>query len=968
MTPARVLVVEDDRVVARDIQEQLTRLGHTVVATAVRCDEAIAIATERRPDIILMDIRLDDGSDGVEAAQHIRDRLQLPVIFLTAYADEATITRASVTEPFGYLLKPFEESQVRTAIELALYRSAAEKKLRESERLYAVTLASLGEAVIATDAQSGIRLMNPIAEALTGWSQDEALGRPLAEVFRIVHEETRMSVEDPAAKVLRVRAVVPLANHALLLTRDGREIAIDDSGAPIFDDRGGITGVVVVFRDITQRRQAEHAAALQQAHGRLQLALKGSSVGIWDIDMPDHNLENATLTFVNLWEQHGYDPDERIGFDQLANRWHPDDRGRVAEAVTSYLKGETQEHEIVCRMLTKDGGAHWNLCRGVAVRDEQGKPIRFIGSAVDITDRIETENALRKSEQELRVAKEIAEAGNRAKDEFLANVSHEIRTPMNAILGMSELILDTPLTTDQQKLMTTMKSAAENLLAIINDLLDFSKIEAGKLELDWAAFALRAGLADAMRALAARAHRKGLELVCNVRSDVPDAIAGDAGRLRQVLINLVGNAIKFTASGEVVLEVESTAPPPGARADADVSLRFSVRDTGIGIPPEKQKSIFRAFEQEDNSTTRKYGGTGLGLTIASRLVEIMGGQITVESELGRGSTFAFTIPFARHSEADRPEALAEPLDARVLVVDDNATSRRVLESWLLEWGAEPTVVGDGVAAMDALWHGVTTGRRYAVALIDARMPDTDGLSLAARIRERAELSSTRIILLTSGDTVTDFELSRELGIETRLLKPVPQYELLDALRRVSTRTTPDASTEGGDAPCPTAPLVEDAAFSPVPLRILVAEDNEVNAHLLQRMLVKHGHAVRVARDGRATLGHVARGVYDVLLLDLHMPELDGFQVIDQLRKREASTGSRLPVIALTARARSVDRARALEAGMDDFLTKPVEPGALWAAIERAVPMAARPVTAPATNGGLVLPARGKARGRSSASE
>ena len=497
-----------------------------------------------------------------------------------------------------------------------------------------------------------------------------------------------------------------------------------------------------------------------------------------------------------------------------------------------------------------------------------------------------------------------------------------------------------PLTDDQRQSLTTVKSAADNLLGLLNDLLDFAKIEAGKLELDPADFSLRAAVGDTVRALAARAHAKGLELIYHVRPDVPDALVGDTGRLRQVLLNLVGNALKFTEQGEVEVRVEIA----GDLAPEEAGLRFTVRDTGIGIPRDKQERIFRAFEQEDASTTRKYGGTGLGLTISAQLAALMGGTITVDSEPGRGSTFALTARFGRRPQrpeqlAVRPPALLDNL--RVLVVDDNATNRHILGEWLRGWRTEPAAVGDGLAALDALWVAVRAGRPYALVLLDARMPDADGLTLAARIRKRAELAATRIILLTSGDRPGDWARYRELRVNARLLKPVQQDELLETIHRVMSRSDGAAPPAAG----PAREQEQARASAPVapPLRVLAAEDNEFNAQLLEQLLTRRGHCVRLVDNGRETLRLAAEGDFDLLLLDVHMPELDGFQVVQAVRERERTTGGHLPIIALTARSRQEDRERCLAAGMDDFLAKPIRAPDLWAAIDRVV--AARPPVA-----------------------
>jgi PAS domain S-box-containing protein len=760
----------------------------------------------------------------------------------------------------------------------------------------------------------------------------------------------------------------PYENEHRIFDRQGNVKWILARGCGIFAEDGTFRYLDGLNIDITERKQAEEA--LRQANARLDLAVRGSNVGIWENDMPDGDFQAGLVHCTNIMEQLGYPaPDGPVPYEAVVTPVHPDDRARVEKALRAYLAGETTDYEVEFRARHRDGLYRWILSRGVAVRDAGGRPVRFAGTRIDITH-------LKRIEAELRQARDAAEAANRAKGEFLANVSHEIRTPMNAILGMTDLALDTRLNDEQRNYLNIVDSSANALLNVINDILDVSKIEAGKFELDHSDFSLRRVLNETLRALALRAHKKGLELVCHLGPDVPDGLVGDAGRLRQVLLNLVGNAVKFTEEGEVVVQVRtsniehptsnvhrpssivepSTAASDAGRSTLDVGcsmfdvsvpsveLHFSVRDTGIGIPREKHETIFQAFEQGDNSTTRRFGGTGLGLSIASCLAKLMGGAITVESEPGRGSTFRFTARFGLQPEAaaavPRPPAV-DLRGLRVLIVDDNATNRTILEEWLRGWETEPAAVGDGLTALNTLWRAVALGRPYSLVLLDGRMPGVDGLTLAAEIARSPQLADTRVILLTSEDQPGGLAWQRELGIAPVARKPIQQEELLDTACRVlsrSPRDEPPADGVAAEAPQEEAP----AAAAPClrPLRILVAEDNELNQQVVQHLLARRGHTVQVAKDGREALGALDEGRFDLLLLDVHMPELDGFQVIEELRRREEGTGRHLPVVALTARSMKGDRERCLAAGMDDYLGKPIRRKELFATIERV--LAGRP--------------------------
>jgi two-component system, sensor histidine kinase and response regulator len=1444
MAKASILIVEDERIVAADLRLRLISFGYTVVGIASTGEEAIALTRKALPDIVLMDITLKEGMDGVQAATAILEEHDLPIVYLTAHADSGTLERVKTTGPFGYILKPFDERDLLTTVEMALYKFATDRKLRESERWLATTLRSIGDAVITTDSCGRITYMNPVAEQLTGWTQAESLTQELTAVCCLVDESTGIREANPALRSVQDGVASPRMNHCAVVARDGTRTSVEHIASPIKDNKGAIHGSVLVLRDITARRKSEEslkeseerfrtladnipqlawmtddtgwvfwlnkrwfdytgttleeskgrgwynlhhpdhvervtekfrlaleydqswedtfplrgkdgqyrwflsrafpikdaegkvtrwfgtntditeqrevegalresratleaalgsmtdAISISDAEGRLMefndafaafhrfnskseclktlgeypeifeefmpngevapldmwavpralrgetgtnteyiirrkdtdetwvgsysfspirgkdgaivgsvvvarditeskraeeelrvqkayfqhlfenspegivildcrdcivevnrefqemfgfsideirgknindvlvpsslmqeaesmsevvhhdqvvqfesirrrkdgksldvsvlgspIVMEGTNVGCYAIyrDITERkrseeqllmlsraveqspasivitdvqgNIEYVNARFV---QGSGYSAEEALGHnprilqsgteprDKYARLWATITTGgewrgeflnkkkngelywefasispiknrdgvakhylAVKEDITESKKAAeqlAQERNLLrtlidnlpdyiyvkddhCRFMIANVAQldvlgesnpeavigktdldyfptayasqsmsmeqeilrtgellvnheepfpgsgdeqRWVQTTKVPLRDSKGKIIGLVGLSHDITRRKRAEREMsmyaeqllkakskaeeqtrRLEEQAVELAKtrEQALEASRLKSEFVANMSHEIRTPMNGVIGMTGLLLDTKLTEEQREYTEIIRRSGEALLSIINDILDFSKIEAGKLSLEIIDFDLRAVFEESVDMVVRTAHEKNLELVCDFNEQLPSAVHGDPGRLRQVILNLLGNAVKFTEAGEISLEASLES-----ESGDDVVVRFGIRDTGIGIDRERRLRLFQSFSQADGSTTRKYGGTGLGLAISKQLVEMMGGTISVESMPGQGSEFWFTVHLKKQArEVAAPEQRIRFDGARVLIVDDNATNSKALSRMVERLGMHSTSVQNGAEALGALQDAATRGEQFAVALIDMRMPDIDGATLAQSIRHDPLCANIPLVLLTSlGRSAVSLG---DTGGYASLTKPVKESALGDTLAMLlgSGRVTRVEASE------PPVSEVTGGGIRALPLRILVAEDNAINQKVALRMLDKLGYRADVVANGREAVEALVHMPYDLVLMDCNMPELDGFDATAAIRQVEGANKHTV-IIAMTANALRGDRERALSAGMDDYLAKPVSQKELAAMI------------------------------------
>lgn len=984
---ARILVVESDSAVAIHLAQVLRTAGFV---TDVASSDATAIESiaDQVPDLVILAIDLDSGSGLALCRRLIKKWNQLPVLILGTLARAADVIQSLAAGAIGFLdrsmtakkivarvqqtlehtqalaensngnggqqsgriddeislkldgktisihasrerlvhvlaaaLEDLERANRRHEAELTR-RRAAEQQLRDSQALYASLVENLPLNLLRKGLDGRLVFANKRYCQARGLTLEQMVGQNDYDLFP--KELADKYTADDRAIMESLEVFEATESH---IDRTGQRRFVHVLKAPVFDSMENVIGVQGIFWDVTARRLAEEAFERERYLLTTLLANIPNDIFFKDAEGRYLRINKAMANRLHLSS-----PDEAVG--KTVADFFPQayaDRVDTTDEQTRRSGQASVDQEQLVQW--PDGTEGWVTITRMPLRNPDGTITGTFGLTHDITDQKRAQAAMLE-------ARDAAESASQAKSNFLANMSHEIRTPMNAIIGMTELVLDTQLTQSQREYLSMVQESGEALLGVINDILDFSKIEAGRLELEHRPFELREVIGDTLKSLAVRAHHGQIELACHIAPEVPAFLAGDAGRLRQVVVNLVANAINFTDHGEILVDVSIAEdaddftlmnwPKSSGDHDSIVRLHVSVSDTGIGISEDKLQRIFEAFEQADASMTHRYEGTGLGLAISSRLVELMNGRIWVESQLAVGSTFHFTASFGQAPQVIRglqARKTANLEGRRVLVVDDNATNRRILEELLRNWLLSPTLVASGADAIAAIESAMAAGQPFDMLLTDANMPEMDGFTLVETLNQRSDLECPVIMMLTSSGRMGDLARSTKLGISAYLMKPIKQSELFDAI--VEALGIEQAEDEG-------ASYGDGAQQHSRSLDVLLAEDSHVNQMLAIALLEKWGHKVTVANNGRLAVEVFEGHDFDVILMDIQMPEMDGLEATRTIRVKEkmrAATPSggspqqskrrRVPIIAMTAHALKGDEERCLAAGMDAYISKPI---------------------------------------------
>jgi len=772
-------------------------------------------------------------------------------------------------------------------------RTQAEERLKASETRYRQIIETAQEGFGEIDLYGRIIFANKRISDMFGYTQEEYIGLNIIE--DLLFPADREAFKE---KFTQRHSGETSIYEQCYRQKDGKAFWAIVSASPVLNESGVVQGSFAMMTDITNRVQSEQLLQetyqnVESEKNKLVSMIEGMDEGVVFAD------ENLVVTEINSWllKAVGQTREQVIG--KKLESFHPEPVSKkIEDLFERYRKQESTDTFVVNRKLL---GLDLLLRVQPIFRNDQ-----FAGAilnVINITDLVK--------------AQRTAEAASRAKSEFLANMSHEIRTPLNAIVGTLELLSDSELTKEQSDFLSMANSSADSLLGVINDILDFSKIEAGKLELNEIDFNLINTVETISDTMARRAQEKGLELLFHVRPDVPVVLKGDPGRLRQILINLLGNAVKFTQQGEIILEIRTVSAK-----DEKAVLKFSVSDTGIGIPKEKLEHVFESFSQADGSTSRNYGGTGLGLTISRQLVELMGGSLTIESEQGKGSTFSFTVRFDLGSAKELivTDTVISLEGLPVLVIDDNDTNRLILHDCCLSWGMRVVEAASGKEGLVKIREARTGQDDFRLVLLDRHMPEQDGFYVAEKIKEEFELEKMTIMMLTSGGQRGDAARCRDIGIAGYLVKPIKQSELYNAVVSVLSGT----AMENRKSLVTRHTIREDLSR----LHILLVEDHPFNRKIALAILQKRGLAAKICKNGKEAVETLQKGDFDLVLMDIQMPIMDGYQATGAIREREKTTGEHIPIIAMTAHALTGDREKCIQAGMDDYITKPIKPDIL----------------------------------------